>query len=57
LIACACHQALLNREFLIKQIKRVPEWAKWDQINEGGNNVRIGKRSSPQLRAQMLDKL
>jgi len=57
LIACACHQALLNREFLVKQIKRVPEWAKWDQINEGSNNVRIGKRSSPQLRADMLDKL
>jgi hypothetical protein len=57
LIACACHQALLNREFLVKQIKRVPEWAKWDQVNEGDNHVRIGKRSSPQLRAQMLDKL
>jgi hypothetical protein len=58
LIACACHQTLLNREFLVKQIKRVPEWAKWDQVNEGpNNNVRIGKRSSPELRANMLDKL
>ena len=57
LIACACHQALLNREFLVKQIKRVPEWAKWDQVNEGHHNVRIGKRSSPELQAEMLDKL
>jgi hypothetical protein len=58
LIACACHQALLNREFLVKQIKRVPEWAKWDEVHEGNKApVRIGKRSSPQLRAQMLDKL
>ena len=58
LLACACHQALLNREFLVKQIKRVPEWAKWDEVHEGNKPpVRIGKRSSPELRAEILDKL
>jgi len=59
-IARACQETLDKREFLIKLIKSVPETAKWDLIEGNGGqaiNVKIGKRSSPELRAEMLSKL
>jgi len=57
LLVRACHETLLKREFLVKQLKRVPENAKWDHIQEGHRCVRIGKISSQELRAELLSKL
>jgi len=59
LLVRACHEALRKREFLVKQIKRVPEDAKWDHVNnpDNGRFVRIGKCSSAALRSEFLDKL
>jgi hypothetical protein len=57
MIARSCHQALDHYDFLVSQIKRTPEWAKWDEVNTGKKSVRMGKRSSPQLRAELLDKI
>lgn len=58
LIARACHEVLLRREWLVKHlIKNVPRSAKFDQISGGGRTVRIGKRSSPELRKHYLSKL
>jgi hypothetical protein len=53
-----CREALLQREWLVSQIKRMPENAKWDHVN--GHNqkcVRMGKNSSAELRSEFLSKI
>jgi hypothetical protein len=57
LITRACHEVLLRREELVRQIKRVPHNAKFDQISNRGRTVRMGKNSSPELRSRYLSKV
>lgn len=58
LIVRAAHEALKKREFLVTQIKRMPENAKWDHVTgKSGKCVRMGKCSSAELRAEFLAKL
>jgi len=58
-VAQACRQALEAREFLVQLIRSMPENSKWDVIpgNGAGEVVRLGKRSSDELRAEYLNKL
>jgi hypothetical protein len=57
MITRACHETLLKREELVRLIKRVPNNSKFDQVSSGQRIVRIGKCSSPELRARYLSKL
>jgi hypothetical protein len=57
LIARTCHEVLLQREELVKLIKRVPHNAKFDHISNGQRIVRMGKNASPELRSRYLSKL
>lgn len=58
-IARAAREALEQREFLVKLLKSVPQSAKYDEVHNGSKVpfVKIGKNSSPELRAKMLTKL
>jgi hypothetical protein len=58
-IARAAREALEQREFLVKLLKSVPQSAKYDEVHNGSKVpfVKIGKNSSPELRARMLAKL
>jgi len=58
-IARACRDALDKRQYLIDILKSVPQSAKYDEVHNGAKVpfVKIGKNSSPELRAQMLSKL
>jgi len=58
-VAQACRQALEAREFLVQLIRSMPENSKWDVIqgNGAGETVRLGKRSSDELRAEYLSKI
>jgi len=60
-IARACREVLENREFLVDLIKSMPEEAKWDEVYVGDGSktpfVKLGRNSSPELRAQYLSKL
>lgn len=57
LIMRACHETLIQREWLAAFARSVPESAKFDQIQHGHRIVRIGKRASPELRQRYLSKL
>jgi hypothetical protein len=57
LIARACHEVLLKREELVRELKRVPNNAKFDHISHGNRIVRLGKNASPELRSHFLSKL
>lgn len=57
LIMRVCHEALIQREWLAAFARSVPENAKFDQIIHGRRIVRMGKRSSPELRQHYLSKL
>jgi hypothetical protein len=56
-----CREVLEKREFLVNLINSVPEDSKWDvvQVGDGSTTpfVKMGKNSSPELRARMLSKL
>ena len=56
-ISRCCHEALIHREFLVKQLKRMPRNAKFDQIKNGHRLVRLGKNCSAQTRHHFLSKL
>ena len=58
-IARTAREALEQREFLVKLLKSVPQSAKYDEVHNGSKVpfVKIGKNSSPELRARMLAKL
>lgn len=58
-IARAAREALEQREFLVKLLKSVPQSAKYDEVHNGSKHpfVKIGKNSSPELRAKLLARL
>jgi hypothetical protein len=57
----ACREVLEKREFLINLINSIPEDSKWDEVHAGDGSkspfVKMGKNSSPELRAHFLSKL
>ena len=61
LLARACREALEKREFLVELLKSVPENAKWDEVYVGDGSrtpfIKLGRNSSPELRAEYLSKL
>jgi hypothetical protein len=59
LIARACHQVFIEREFVARELDRLnrTESAKWDRVSQNGKTVQIGKISSPELRHNMLKRL
>ena len=58
-IARACRDALDKRQYLVDILKSVPQSAKYDEVHNGSKVpfVKIGKNSSPELRAQLLSRL
>ena len=56
-----CREVLEKREFLVNLINSVPEDSKWDEVYVGDGTttpfVKMGKNTSPELRAKMLSRL